>query len=194
MKALVVNSMDKRKKDAYQLARKAIRYDLTSAMTWHVLAILYRSDRCYFEALRCMQSALQFNSTDRQLLRELAGIQVHVRDYAGLLNTRKLILEAETKLEANWLSYAVAAHLKGQHKNAVTIIENFEELRDKHRIDEAQKKAAAAQSAGKPVPDPADLEKLDPLVDCYHAGSGQAASYNFNSQPNLKNTNTHSRS
>lgn len=162
MKALVVSTIDKKKKEAYQLARKAVRFDCTSAMTWHVLAIIYRSDRCYLEAMRCMQTALHFNSTDKQLLRELSGIQVQARDYASLFATRKTLLVAEPKQENNWLSFAVSAHLRGQYKTCLNTIDTFEDMREKQRKEDADRRAAAAEAAGKPATDP-QVEKVDPF-------------------------------
>lgn len=162
MKALVVSSMDKRKKEAYDLARLGIRNDITSALTWHVLAILYRSDQCYVEAMRCMHQALFLKPGDRQILRELSGIQVQARDYVGLYNTRKLILTTEPKLETNWMSFAVAAHLRGDYNGCVNTIDNFEEMRDKQRVEDRERRAAAAASTGK-TPDPVDADKPDPF-------------------------------
>jgi tetratricopeptide (TPR) repeat protein len=162
MKALVVNSIDKRKQEAYELARRGCRHDVTSAMTWHVLAILYRSDQCYAEAMRCMNQALWLKPGDRQILRELSGIQVQARDYAGLYQTRKLILTTEPKLETNWLSFAVAAHLRGDYNGCLSTIDNFEEMREKQRVEDRERRAAAAQSTGK-NPDPVDADKPDPF-------------------------------
>jgi len=82
MKGLILNMMGPaRKAEAYDLCKKGLRYDLTSHICWHVLGMVYRSDRNYEEALKCYQNAIKFDKDNLNILKDMAVLQIQCRLY-----------------------------------------------------------------------------------------------------------------
>lgn len=82
MKGLILNQLGPaRKAEAYDLCKKGLRYDLTSHICWHVLGMIYRSDRNYEEALKCYQNAIKFDRDNLNILRDMAVLQMQCRQY-----------------------------------------------------------------------------------------------------------------
>lgn len=126
MKGLLLNSMDK-KEDAYELARKGLKMDLKSHVCWHVLGLLYRSDRNHAEAAKCYKSALRMDPGNGQIMRDLGLLQLHERDLAGYAETRRQLLAAKPGNNQNWLSFAVAEHFRGAPEAALDVIVKMDE-------------------------------------------------------------------
>ena len=125
MKGLTLNYLD-RKPEAYELVRCGLKHDLRSHVCWHVYGLLYRSDREYREAIKCYANALRLDKGNQQILRDMAWLQVQMRDRSGLVETRRQLLTQKAGAKANWLGFAVAAHLDGRHALAVHILEAYE--------------------------------------------------------------------
>src|SRR5277367_1465069 len=82
MKGLILNQLGpSRKAEAYELAKKGLRYDLTSHICWHVLGMIYRSDRNYEESLKCYQNAIKFDKENVNILKDMAVLQMQCRLY-----------------------------------------------------------------------------------------------------------------
>lgn len=125
MKALVYNATDK-KADSFKLARMGLRNNVTSHICWHVLGLLYRGEGNYYESLLCYRNALYHDPKNERILKDLAQSQVHIRDFNGYFASRKKLLELRTDLRINWIGFALAAHLKGEHEFALSILSVFE--------------------------------------------------------------------
>jgi len=82
MKSLILNQLGPtRKGEARDLSKKGLRYDLTSHICWHVLGMVYRSDRNYEEALKCYQNAIKFDKENVNILKDMAVLQMQCRLY-----------------------------------------------------------------------------------------------------------------
>lgn len=82
MKGLILNQLGPtRKAEAHDLSKKGLRYDLTSHICWHVLGMVYRSDRNYEEALKCYQNAIKFDKDNLNILKDMAVLQIQCRLY-----------------------------------------------------------------------------------------------------------------
>ena len=125
MKGLTLNYLD-RKPEAYELVRAGLKNDLRSHVCWHVYGLLYRSDREYREAIKCYANALRLDKGNQQILRDMAWLQVQMRDRSGLVETRRQLLTQKPGVKANWLGFSVAAHLDGRHRLGVHILEAYE--------------------------------------------------------------------
>jgi len=125
MKGLTLNYLD-RKPEAYELVRAGLKHDLRSHVCWHVYGLLYRSDREYREAIKCYANALRLDKGNQQILRDMAWLQVQMRDRSGLVETRRQLLTQKPGVKANWLGFSVAAHLDGRHRLGVHILEAYE--------------------------------------------------------------------
>ncbi|GAX81967.1 hypothetical protein CEUSTIGMA_g9395.t1 [Chlamydomonas eustigma] len=139
MKGLVINSMggspgsgvgNERREEAYELVRRGLKSDLKSHVCWHVYGLLYRSDREYREAIKCYLNALRLDKDNVQILRDLANLQVQMRDLAGYVDTRHTLLTLKGSNRNNWVSFAVAHHINGNHDMAVQILEAYEKTLD----------------------------------------------------------------
>ncbi|KAF2145408.1 uncharacterized protein K452DRAFT_324414 [Aplosporella prunicola CBS 121167] len=126
MKALILNSQGQTD-DAFALAKLALKSDVKSHICWHVYGILYRSAKNYDESIKAYKFALRLEPDSVQIQRDLATLQVQIRDYQGYILSRKDMLKARPQLRQNWTALAVAYHLAGDYTNAIDILERFEE-------------------------------------------------------------------
>lgn len=60
------------------------------------------------------------------VLRDLANLQIQMRDLPGFLETRQALIELKPTNAQSWISLALAHHLLGNHEVAATIIESYE--------------------------------------------------------------------
>eukprot|EP00879_Flechtneria_rotunda_P033382 GHRR01036968.1.p1 GENE.GHRR01036968.1~~GHRR01036968.1.p1 ORF type:complete len:183 (+),score=37.76 GHRR01036968.1:1140-1688(+) len=125
MKGLTLNYMDK-KEEAYDLVRKGLRADLRSHVCWHVYGLLYRSDNNHLEAIKCYMNALRIDRDNAQILRDLAMLQIQMRDIPGFVDTRYRLLQLRSNNRNNWISFAIAHHLDGNYELAVQILTAYE--------------------------------------------------------------------
>ncbi|KAG1664970.1 hypothetical protein FOA52_001982 [Chlamydomonas sp. UWO 241] len=143
MKGLTINSQvdgaqkDGKKEEAYELVRRGLKADLRSHVTWHVYGLLYRSDREYREAIKCYLNALRIDKENAQILRDLANLQVQMRDLSGYVDTRHTLLTLKPSNRNNWISFAVAHHINKNHTMAVEILESYEKTLEEVPSNEA---------------------------------------------------------
>jgi len=69
---------------------------------------------------------VRFDPGNQQILRDLAMLQVQVRDLGGFSETRTALLNVRPQLRANWLALAVAHHLAGSQDVAVEVLRAWE--------------------------------------------------------------------
>ena len=79
MKALVLNSMDRRP-EAYEMAKLSIRHGLSKALCWHVYGIICRCDGDYPQAIRCYRQALTRDPHNTIVIRDNATLAIQTRD------------------------------------------------------------------------------------------------------------------
>ncbi|KAL0665540.1 hypothetical protein Bca4012_102378 [Brassica carinata] len=138
MKGLTLNCMD-RKTEAYELVRLGVKNDIKSHVCWHVLGLLYRSDREYREAIKCYRNALRIDPDNLEILRDLSLLQAQMRDLSGFVETRQQLLTLKPNHRMNWIGFAVSQHLNSnlvhfkdytfsakRASKAVEILEAFE--------------------------------------------------------------------
>jgi tetratricopeptide (TPR) repeat protein len=126
MKGLLLNSLDQ-KEEALHLAKDGLKKNLKSHVCWHVLGLIYRSDRNYHEATKCYKSALRMDPGNPQIMRDLSLLQLHQRDLEGYTDTRRQLLALKPAVKQNWLSFVVAEHLRGSPNSALEVMDKMEE-------------------------------------------------------------------
>jgi tetratricopeptide (TPR) repeat protein len=126
MKALILNSMGKQE-EAFALAKAALQSDMKSHVCWHVYGLLYRSDKNFEEAIKAYKFALRLDPDSKQILRDLALLQIQMRDYQGYITSRRAMLQASTHVRPNWTALAVAHHLSGNLEEAERVLTTYEE-------------------------------------------------------------------
>ncbi|KAF2496045.1 N-alpha-acetyltransferas-like protein 15 [Lophium mytilinum] len=125
MKALILNSQGQAD-EAFALAKIALKNDMRSHVCWHVYGLLYRSVKNYEEAIKAYKFALKIEPDSNNILRDLALLQVQMRDYQGYIQSRTLMLKTRSQQRQNWTGLAVAYHLAGDLKEAEKILVTYE--------------------------------------------------------------------
>lgn len=126
MKALIINSQGN-SDEAFALAKVALKHDMKSHICWHVYGLLYRSVKNFEEAIKAYKFALRLEPESQQIQRDLALLQMQMRDYQGYVQSRRAILQARTSVRQNWTALAVAQHLAGDLVDAERTLTTYEE-------------------------------------------------------------------
>lgn len=142
MKGLIVSCMtEERKEEAFELVRKGLKHNLKSHVCWHVYGLLYRSHSEYDEAIKCYKNALRMEPESIQVLRDLAGLQIQLRDIPGFVETRHQLLILKPANRANWISFAVAHHLDKNYELAVQVLDAYEGTQQEEPASEAYERS-----------------------------------------------------
>ena len=112
---------------AFTLAKAALQADMKSHICWHVYGLLYRSTKQLDEAIKAYKFALKLEPESQQIQRDLAFLQIQMRDYAGYIESRKAILQQKSGLRQNWTALAVANHLAGNLGQAEHLLKTYED-------------------------------------------------------------------
>lgn len=132
MRGLILNCLD-RKEEAREHVRLGLRADLRSHVCWHVYGLLYRSEGDYAEAIKCYRNALRIDRDNVQILRDMSLLQVQTREFEGFMETRRLLTTLRPEQRNNWIGFAVAAHLSGDHALSIRVIDSYINTLDKGR-------------------------------------------------------------
>ncbi|KAI8623604.1 tetratricopeptide [Xylariaceae sp. FL1651] len=126
MKALIINSLGKTE-EAFALGKEALTADMKSHICWHVYGLLYRHQKNFEEAIKAYKFALKLEPGSLQIQRDLAFLQVQMRDYQGYIQSRTSMLQTKPQLRQNWTALAVAHHLAGDLAQAEKVLTTYEE-------------------------------------------------------------------
>ena len=126
MKALIINSQGN-SDEAFALAKVALKHSMKSHVCWHVYGLLYRSANNFEEAIKAYKFALRLEPESQQIQKDLALLQIQMRDYQGYVHSRRAILQQRTGWRQNWTALAVAQHLAGDLANAERTLTTYEE-------------------------------------------------------------------
>lgn len=126
MKALIMNSQGKTE-EAFALGKVALQCDMKSHVCWHVYGLLYRAAKNFEEAIKAYKFALRLEPDSSQIQRDLALLQIQMRDYQGYLTSRKQMLTQRSHIRQNWTALAVAHHLSGDLAEAEAVLTTYEE-------------------------------------------------------------------
>lgn len=126
MKALIINSQGN-SEEAFALAKIALKNDMKSHICWHVYGLLWRSIKNFEEAIKAYRFALKLEPESQQIQRDLALLQMQMRDYQGFIQSRRTILQSRTGFRQNWTALAIAQHLAGELVDAERTLTTYEE-------------------------------------------------------------------
>ena len=126
MKALIINSQG-HTDDAFSLAKEALKVDMKSHVCWHVYGLLYRAVKSYEEAIKAYKFALRLEPESQQIQRDLALLQIQMRDFEGFIQSRRAMLQSRPALRMNWTALAIAQHLAGDLEDAERTLTTYEE-------------------------------------------------------------------
>ncbi len=125
MKALIFNGQGKTD-EAFLLAKEALTVDMKSHVCWHVYGLLYRANKNFEEAIKAYKFALKLEPDSPQIQRDLAILQVQMRDYQGYIQSRTAMLQARPQLRQSWTALAIANHLAGNLSEAENVLTTYE--------------------------------------------------------------------
>lgn len=126
MKALIMNSQGKTA-DAFALAKVALQCDMKSHVCWHVYGLLYRTAKNFEEAIKAYKFALKLEPESQQIQRDLALLQIQMRDYQGYIVSRTAMVKSRPGFRVNWTALAVAHHLNGDPNEAERVLTSYED-------------------------------------------------------------------
>jgi N-alpha-acetyltransferase 15/16, NatA auxiliary subunit len=125
MKALILNSQGKTE-EAFALGKEALTVDMKSHICWHVYGLLYRAQKNFEEAIKAYKFALKLEPESPQIQRDLAILQIQMRDYQGYIQSRTAMLQARPQLRQSWTALAIANHLAGNLAEAENVLTTYE--------------------------------------------------------------------
>lgn len=123
------------KDDAEPYITKAIAKEPNNFLVCHLAGIYYRSVENYPEAAKWLKALMDNGLPNKPILRDLALLQLQVRDYKHLKELRQQYLESQPGYRANWTGVAVLHHLAGDPKQAVLTLVKIEDLIKPHMTD-----------------------------------------------------------
>jgi len=126
MKGLLINCQG-RKEEAFALGKDALKLNMRSHVCWHVYGLLWRADKNFDEAIKAYKMALRFDPESQQILRDLALLQIQMRDYPGYVESRKTMVVSKPQVRQNWTGLAIAHHLNGDLAEAEKVLTKYEE-------------------------------------------------------------------
>jgi len=126
MKGLILNCQGKKFRDeAISMVKLGLMNDMRSHVCWHVYGLIYRSERNYNEAIKAYKQALRIDKQNHQILKDLALLQIQMRDLEGFTKSQHAILDLKPSLKGNWLAFALGKHMSEDHRGAIDVIDIF---------------------------------------------------------------------
>ncbi|GFZ49424.1 hypothetical protein JCM24511_07544 [Saitozyma sp. JCM 24511] len=113
--------------EAEAMARLAVKKDITSHITWHVLGILAKSRKDWDEASRAFAMARKQDNDNIPLIRDSISLYLHTRQYSQAVSARHHYLLLRPQIRSSWLGLVVAHHLNGDTDEALRAYDGFAE-------------------------------------------------------------------
>jgi N-alpha-acetyltransferase 15/16, NatA auxiliary subunit len=126
MKALIISNQGQ-SEEAFALAKVALKNNMKSHVCWHVYGLLYRAEKNFDEAIKAYKFALKLEPESQPIQRDLALLQIQMRDYQGYITSRRAMLQARPGFRQNWTALAIAHHLAGNLADAENVLTTYEE-------------------------------------------------------------------
>lgn len=126
MKALIIGTQG-HTEEAFALAKIALNNNMKSHVCWHVYGLLYRAEKNFEESIKAYKFALRLEPESVPIQRDLAHLQIHMRDYEGYIQSRRNMLQQKPGFRQNWTALAIAHHLAGNYEDAENVLNTYEE-------------------------------------------------------------------
>lgn len=126
MKALIISHQG-HTEEAFALAKTALHNNMKSHVCWHVYGLLYRAEKNYEESIKAYKFALRLEPESAPIQRDLAHLQIQMRDYEGYVQSRRNMLQQKPGFRQNWTALAIAHHLAGNYEDAENVLTTYED-------------------------------------------------------------------
>lgn len=120
------------KADAEPYIVKALAKEPANYLVNHLAGIYYRSVENYPEAAKWYKAAVDHGSQNTPILRDLSLLQLQIRDFKNLKDSRQQFLESQPGYRANWTAVAVSHHLNKDYDAAVSTLAKIEDIIKEH--------------------------------------------------------------
>ncbi|KAK8854865.1 hypothetical protein IAR55_003604 [Kwoniella newhampshirensis] len=114
-----------KKEEAESMARLAIKKDITSHITWHVLGILAKARKDWDEASRAFAMARKQDPDNIPLIRDSIALLTHTRQYGAALAARHHYLLLRPQIRSSWLALMIAHQLNGDPEEALEVYNGY---------------------------------------------------------------------
>ncbi|KAF8605746.1 N-terminal acetyltransferase A, auxiliary subunit [Ceratobasidium sp. AG-I] len=128
MKGLVFTNMPGKREEGVELVRKGLQLGLESHICWHVYGLVLKSDKNYAQALSAYGRALKYDVDNLNILRDAAQLQMQLRLYDQLVQTRHTLLELRPTMRQSWVALAAAYQVSGDLENADKVLSNYKTM------------------------------------------------------------------
>lgn len=126
MKALILGTQG-HSKEGFTLAKIALQNNFKSHVCWHVYGLLWKLDKNLDESIKAYKAALRLEPESGPIQRDLANLQIQMRDYQGYIHSRKSMLTQKPAIRQNWTALAIAHHLAGNYEDAENVLTTYED-------------------------------------------------------------------
>lgn len=113
MKGLSLHATEKRE-EGLALVKEGVSKSMRSAICWHSLGMCHRSDKNHLEAQKAFKFATKCDPKNMNVLRDLASISIHLRDWECFFDSREKLLGLKANIRANWIALSCAYKMLNQ--------------------------------------------------------------------------------
>ncbi|EIW67336.1 hypothetical protein M231_02521 [Tremella mesenterica] len=114
-----------KQEEAEAMARTAVKKDITSHITWHVLGILAKNRKDWEEASRAFAMARKQDSENVPVLRDIMSLYMHTRQYPAAVAARHHYLLMRPQIRSSWLGLMIAHDLNGDIEEALQVYDGY---------------------------------------------------------------------
>jgi len=115
-----------RKEEGHEEVKRGVKNNIRSYICWHVYGLVHRLDKNYEEAIKCYTMALRIDKDNIQIVRDLANLQIQLRNYEALAETESQLVNLRPNYKQFWIGLAFSYFLLKQYDSALKILEAFE--------------------------------------------------------------------
>jgi tetratricopeptide (TPR) repeat protein len=124
MRALLLSGLN-RMPEAIDQIKKTLFKNLTNFTCWHVYGIINRKEKDYEQARKAYINALKYNPENDSVMRDLCQIQIHMRDYAGFHETRRMMLLKDSANRDIWCAFTVSCYMNEDYAKCVECVDSM---------------------------------------------------------------------
>ncbi|CAE6427442.1 unnamed protein product, partial [Rhizoctonia solani] len=128
MKGLVLTNMHGKRDEGVELVRKGLALGLESHICWHVYGLVLKQEKNYAQALGAYSRALKYDVDNMNILRDAAQLQMQLRQFDQLVQTRHTLLTLRPTMRQSWVALAVAYQMSGDLEKADKVLTSYKSM------------------------------------------------------------------
>ena len=129
MHALLLSGIG-RTEEAIGSIKKTLFKNFTNFTCWHVFGIVNKKAKDYDQAKKAYQNALKYAPDNFNIMRDLCQLQLHLRDYAGFQESRRVLLNRDPTSRDNWVAFAASCFTNGNYDQASDAVDSMLKVND----------------------------------------------------------------